>query len=191
MRLQLFLLSVLAFVFTPSLSAQFNMVSEVDKSMSFGTRPGFSVSFPNTDSRLVEDTWSDFVKNNFAGKLKRGKKGEKTASSCRSASVSAGEFTLYSEVEKVGDGVQLNVWFDNGPYFLNRTDDLSRTNDTKDLLTRFYFDVRRAAVGQEVKAEEDMLKDFEKKQERLQRDNSNLNRDIENYKEKLKRQKPT
>ena len=187
MRLQLMILAVLAFIFTSTLPAQTNMVTEMDKPMSFGTRPGFSVSFPNTDKRLVEDNWSDFVKNNFASKLKRGKKGEKTATNCRSASVSASEFTLYSDVESIGDGTQLNVWFDQGPRFLNRIDDLSRTNDTKVLLNRFYFDVRRASVGQEVKAEEDKLKDFEKKLDRLQRDNSSLLRDIENYKERLKK----
>lgn len=187
MRLSSILLSVLALAFTPALSAQTNMVTEMEKPMSFGTRPGFSVSFPNTDRGLVEDTWSDFVKNNFASKLKRGKKGEKTATNCRSASVSASDFTLYSEVEKVGDGAQLNVWFDQGPHFLNRVDDQSRTNDTKTLLTRFYFDVRRAAVGEEVKSEENKLKDMEKRQDRLQRDNSSLLRDIESYKEKLKK----
>jgi hypothetical protein len=181
------MLSVLAFVFTPTLSAQWNMVTEVDKPMSFGTRPGFSISFPNTDKRLVENEWSDFVKNNFASKLKRGKKGEKTAANCRSANVSAGDFTLYSDVETIGDGTQLNVWFDVGPNFLNRNDDASRTADTKELLTNFYFDVRRAVVGQEVKAEEGQLQDLDKKLSRLQRDNNNLLRDIENYKERLKK----
>ncbi len=184
MRLQL-ILCLLLFG-TVALPAQTNMVTEVDKAMSFGTRPGFSVSFPNTDQRLVEDVWADFVKTNFGSKLKRGKKGEKSATNCRSASVSAGDFTLYSIVEKIGDGAQLNVWFDQGPHFLSRVDDPTRTNDTKILLTRFYFDVRRAAVGQEVKVEEDKLKEIEKRMDRLQRDNSRLQRDIESYKAKLK-----
>lgn len=169
------------------MSAQGNLVTEVDKSMSFGNRPGFSISFPNTDPRLVEDVWTDFVKNTFSGKLKKGKKGEKSAAGLRSASVSASDFTLYSQVEKIGDGAQLNVWFDVGSFFLNRRDDAVRTNDTKELLQRFYFDVRRAAVGQEVKAEEDKMKNLENKLKKLQRDNENLNRDIENYKAKLKK----
>lgn len=167
--------------------AQGNLVTEVDKTMSFGNRPGFSISFPNTDSRLVDDVWTDFVKNTFNGKLKKGKKGEKSAAGLRSTSVSAGDFTVYSVVEKIGDGAQLNVWFDVGTFFLNRRDDAVRTNDTKELLQRFYYDVRRAAVGQEVKAEEDKMKNLENKQKKLQRDNENLNRDIENYKARLKK----
>ena len=187
MLLRFALMAVLALNLAPALPAQVNMVTEMDKPMSFGTRPGFSVSFPNTDRRLVDDVWSDFVKNNFSSKLKKGKKGEKTASGCRSVSVSAGDFTLYSEVEKIGDGAQLNVWFDLGPTFLHRNDDSRRTEDTKKLLTNFYFDVRRAVVGQEVKSEEDRLSDLDKKLSKLQRDNTNLLRDIENYKEKLKK----
>lgn len=187
MRLQFVLLILLTIAIAPELSAQYDMVSEVEKSMSFGTRPGFSVSFPNTDRRLVDDVWTDFVKNNFGSKLKKGKKGEKTALKCRSTSVSASEFTLYSEVEQVGDGAQLNAWFDVGAYFLSRNDDPGRTNATRDLLRNFYFDVRRAAVGQEVKAEENTLKDLEKKMKNLQRDNDNLNKDIENYKARLKK----
>ena len=168
-------------------SAQYSVVTEVDRPMSFGTRPGFSVGFPNTDQKLVDEVWTDFVKNNFAGKLKKGKKGEKSAGGLRSTNVSSNEFTLYSKLEKVGDGAQLDVWFDVGPYFLNRRDDATRTNDTKELLTRFYYDVRRAAVGQEVKAEEEKLKEMETKMKKLQRDNTTLNKDIETYKAKLKK----
>ena len=187
MFLRIFLFATLTLFGAPVLQAQDNLVTEMDKAMSFGTRPGFSVSFPNTDRRLVEDVWSDFVKNNFGSKLKRGKKGEKTATGCRSANVSAGDFTLYSDVESIGDGAQLDVWFDVGRFFLNRNDDASRTRDTKTLLTNFYYEVRRAVVGKEVEQAEDLLKDLEKQLSRLERDNNNLLRDIENYKERLKK----
>ena len=94
MRLPLFLTIVLGFTGLYSLSAQVSMVSETNKQMSFGIRPGFTIAFPNTDQKLVDDVWADFVKNNFGGKLKKGKKGEKSAIGLRSPSVSAGEFSL-------------------------------------------------------------------------------------------------
>ena len=187
MRLPLFLTIVLGFTGLYSLSAQVSMVSETNKQMSFGIRPGFTIAFPNTDQKLVDDVWADFVKNNFGGKLKKGKKGERSATGLRSPSVSAGEFGLYSSTEKIGDGAQLDVWFDAGSFFLNRLDDPARTNETKTLLSRFYYDVRRAAVGQEVKAEEVRLKELETRQKKLQRDNTTLLKDIENYKAKLKK----
>lgn len=70
---------------------------------------------------------------------------------------------------------------------MSSRDDPRRASDTKELLTRFYYDVRRAAVGQEVKAEEDRLKSLEGKMKKLQRDNDNLHRDIETYKARLKK----
>lgn len=157
------------------------------KPMSFGAQPGFSVAFPNTDQKIVDEVWTNFVRNNFGGKLKKGKKGEKSATALNSASISSGEFAVYSLIEKVGDGAQLNVWFDNGPSYLSRNNDPGHTNSAKELLTQFYYDVRRAAVGEEVKAEENKMKDLENKLKKLQRDNSSLNRDIESYKARLKK----
>lgn len=187
MRLSLLLILLSGFAVLPGVSAQVSVVQETNKQMSFGIRPGFTIAFPNTDQKLVDDVWADFVKNNFGGKLKKGKKGEKSATGLSSPSVSAGSFSLYSITEKIGDGAQLDVWFDAGSFFLNRMDDPSRTNETKSLLTRFYYDVRRAAVGQEVKAEEFRLKELENRQKKLQRENATLLKDIENYKAKLKK----
>jgi len=187
MRTLILFLIVFAGAFSSDLSAQINRVSEVEKSMSFGTRPGFAVGFTNTDKRVVEDVWSDFVKENFDSKLKKGKKDERTAAECNSVSVSAGKFTLYSMVEKVGDGAQLSVWFDIGAYFLNRNDDATHTEETKALLTKFYYEVRRAALTLELKAEEDKMKDLDNRLKRLKRDNESLHKDIANYQAKIKK----
>lgn len=187
MRLLLLLTFLPGLTGFSGLFAQVSVVTEMNKQMSFGSRPGFSISFPNTDPKLIDKVWPDFVKNNFGGKLKKGKKGEKSAIGLQSLSVSSGEFNLYSNLEKIGDGAQLDVWFDVGPNFLGRSTDPSRTNQTKELLAGFYYDVRRAAVGEEVKAEENKMKELENRQKKLIRDNTNLLKDIETYKAKLKK----
>lgn len=187
MRYSWFFTVLLALGAATRLPAQWMAVTEIDKSMSFGTRPGFSLNFPNTDPKLVDEVWTDYVKTNFGGKLKKGKKGEKSATDLQSPSVSSSSFTLYSQIEKTSDGAQLNIWFDQGPHFLSRRDDPGHTSSTKELLSNFYFNVRRAAVGEEVKGEETKLKDLESRLKKLQRDNSTLNRDIESYKAKLKK----
>jgi hypothetical protein len=162
-------------------------VVEIERAMSFGTRPGFAVSFVDTDAKLVNEVWNDFVKNTLGSKLKKGKRNEFTAPLCRAAGVSTGTFTLYSEIEKVGNGVQLNVWFDIGPFFLNRRDDPNGTQEALRLLKRFHWEVRKAVADAEVKAEENRLRELENRLKKLRRDNDNLNRDIANYEARLKK----
>ncbi len=167
--------------------AQAPYVTEIERAMSFGTRPGFAVSFVDTDVKLVNDVWNEFVKVNFGSKLKKGKRNEFSASQCRSTSISTGTFTVYSEVEKVGTGAQLNVWFDVGPFFLNRRDDPQRTEEAIQLLKRFHWEVRKAVADNAVKAEENRLKELENKLKKLRRDNDNLNKDIANFEARLKK----
>ncbi len=162
-------------------------VTEMERAMSFGTRPGFAVSFIDTDVRLVSDTWNEFVKTNFGSKLKKGKRNEFAAPQSRSTSISTGTFTVYSELEKIGTGAQLNVWFDVGPFFLNRRDDPQRTEEAIRLLKRFHWEVRKAAADAEVKAEENKMKELENRLRKLRRDNDNLNKDIANYEARLKK----
>lgn len=159
----------------------------MERAMSFGTRPGFAVAFPDTDLKIVGDTWNEFVKTNFGSKLKKGKRNEFSAPQCRSANISTGTFTLYSELEKVGSGARLNVWFDIGPFFLNRRDDAQRTDEAIRLLRRFYWEVRKAVADSEVKAEENKMKELEEKLKKLRRENDNLNKDIANYESRLKK----
>ncbi|MCS7036799.1 MAG: hypothetical protein RMJ33_09470 [Saprospiraceae bacterium] len=167
--------------------AQTASVTEIERAMSFGTRPGFAVTFVDTDVRLVNDVWNEFVKNNFGSKLKKGKRNEFTAPQSRSTSISTGTFTLYSELEKVGTGAQLNVWFDVGPFFLNRRDDPQRTDEALRLLRRFHWEVRKAVADNDVRAEENKMKELENKLRKLRRDNDNLNKDIANFEARLKK----
>ncbi len=162
-------------------------VQEIERAMSFGTRPGFSVSFMEADAKLVNTVWNDFVKTNFGSKLKKGKRNEFSAPQSRHTGISTGTFTVYSEIEAVGTGVRLNVWFDVGPFFLNRRDDAQRTEEAIRVLKRFHWEVRKAVADLEVKAEENKLKELENKLKKLRRDNENLNKDIANYEARLKK----
>jgi len=79
------------------------------------------------------------------------------------------------------------VWFDIGPFFLNRRDDPNGTQEAIRLLKRFHWEVRKAAADAEVKAEENRLRELENRLKKLRRDNDNLNRDIANYEARLKK----
>lgn len=175
------------FVFA-SAFAQYNVVRETERNMSFGSRPCFRLEFANTEASLVEDKLKDYVRQSFDGKLKKDKKsGEWFATGLKSAMMGEDPFAIYATTEKGNGVVALNVWFDAGAYFLNRRDNSRAADEVARSLQSFYFEVRRAAIAQELKKEESKLKEMESRQRKLERDNESLRKDIENYKAKIKK----
>lgn len=170
------------------LSAQFDPVRETERMMSFGSRPGFRMEFANTDAGVVEETWKKFAKENFNAKLKK-VKGEWTATKLRSAFMGDDVFALYSTIEKNGDETALTVWVDAGTYFLNRRDNRGRTEEMLRSLRQCYFDIRRAAIGKELKAQENQMKELEAKQKKLTKDNDELRKSIELWESRIQKAK--
>ena len=183
------LLSLLAFAFLAlKLNAQFDPVRESERMMSFGSRPCFRMEFANTDAGVVEEVWKKFAKENFNAKLKK-VKGEWTATKLRSAFMGDDVFALYSTIEKNGDESALTVWVDAGTYFLSRRDNRNRTEEMVRSLRQCYFDVRRAAIGKELKAQENQLKEMEGKQKKLNKDNEDMRKSIESWEAKIQKAK--
>lgn len=183
--------ALLLFLFaalTLKLAAQFDPVRESERMMSFGSRPCFRMEFAGTDASVVEDVWKKFARENFNARLKKSR-GEWTATKLRSAFMGDDVFALYSTIEKDGDKTSLNVWVDAGSYFLNRRDNRSRTEEMLRSLRQCYYDVRRAAIGKELKAQETQLKELEAKQKKLNKDNEELRRSIETWESRIQKAK--
>ena len=184
-----FLLPLLLFaVITVKLSAQFDPVRESERMMSFGSRPCFRMEFASTDASVVEAVWKKFARENFNAKLKKSK-GEWTATKLRAAFMGDDVFALYSTIEKDGDKTSLNVWVDAGTYFLSRRDNRGRTEEMLRSLRQCYFEVRRAAIGKELKAQETQFKDLETKQKKLSKDNEDMRRSIESWESRIQKAK--
>lgn len=164
------------------------VVIETEKMMSFGSRPCFRLEIPAAKEDVVEDLWKEFAKKNYGAKLKKDKKSrEWAASNLKSAMMGSETFALYSTIEKLTNGVALNVWYDAGSYFLNRRDSPGQSDEAARALRQFYLEARRATINDEIKEQENTLKEMEKKHKNLQKDNETLHKDIENYKAKIKK----
>lgn len=181
-------LLLLLAVFALKLTAQFDPVRETERMMSFGSRPGFRMEFENTEASVVEEVWKKFARENFNAKLKKSR-GEWTATKLRSAFMGDDVFALYSTIEKDGDRTALTVWVDAGTYFLSRRDNRTRTEEMVRSLRQCYFDVRRAAIGKEMKTQENQLKELENKQKRLDKENEELRRSIESWESRIQKAK--
>ena len=169
-------------------SAQFNPVRESERMMSFGSRPCFRMEFTNTDASTIEENWKKFAKDNFNAKLKKSK-GEWTATKLRADFMGDDVFAVYSTIEKDGPETALTVWVDAGAYFLNRRDNRVRTEDMLRSLRQCYYDIRRAAIGKELKTQESLVKELENKQKRLSKDNDDLRKSIESWESKIQKAK--
>ena len=183
------LLPVLIFALLAlKLSAQFDPVRESERMMSFGSRPCFRMEFEGTETGTIEEVWKKFARENFNAKLKKSK-GEWTATKLRSAFMGDDAFALYSTIEKDGERTSLNVWVDAGTYFLNRRDNRSRTEEMVRSLRQCYYEIRRASIGKELKAQENQLKELEAKQKKLDKDTEELRRNIESWESKIQKAK--
>lgn len=188
MLIQKFNLLFAALLFSVSMMAQTSPVRELDKSMSFGTRPCFRVEFRNADEDLVEDLWKKFAKERLNAKIKKDKKTSEWFAPKLSGNISPNEYTLRSTVEEINKtDVALNVWFDLGTSFLNRREHAQSADEAVSMLSDFYVEVRREVITRELKDAEKKMKDLENAKRKLEKDNDGLHKDIEEYKAKIKK----
>jgi hypothetical protein len=180
------LLAILATAGT--LIAQTSPVRELDKTMSFGTRPCFRVEFRNTSDDLVADVWKDFAKERLGAKLKKDKKtDEMYATELSLASISPNSVTVRSTVEKNGKDAALNVWFDLGTGFLNRREQPQSANEAVAIMSDYFVAVRKKVIEGELRDAEKRQKDLEEAKRKLEKQNDGLHKDIEEYKAKIKK----
>ncbi|MBU6342900.1 MAG: hypothetical protein KGS48_15510, partial [Bacteroidetes bacterium] len=152
MKIKNFLLICLAISAFLPLHAQWSVVKETNRTMSFGSRPCFRMEFATASPALLEDNWKGYVKSNFNGKLKTDRKtGELFATDLKSNLVGDDPFGIYSTIERTATGSILTVWIDMGSYFLNRGDNRSSTEAVGRSLSTFYYDTRRAEINKQIK----------------------------------------
>lgn len=173
-------------LFSITAQAQWNVVRETTRMMSFGSRPCFRMEFADTDIKSIEKIWRDFAKKNYNAKLKKSRN-EWTATKLNAAFMGDQQFAIYSTIEQEGKIASLNIWVDAGTYFLNSRDNRGRADEMMRSLQQCYFDIRRESISGNLKDEESKLKELENTQKKLVRDNELLRKDIESWKAKIQK----
>ncbi|MBK8555408.1 MAG: hypothetical protein IPL65_06345 [Lewinellaceae bacterium] len=190
MRFKLQILASAAFfLLTGTVHAQWNVVRETEQMMSFGSRPCFQVEFQNTSDNTVLEVWKDFVSKNFDAKIKKDRKTKEwVATDVKASYLNSGGVTIYATIEEDGKNAVLNAWFDIGqPHFLNSRDNAREAREVADAMRLFYYDVRRAVIGEEQKAAEKELTNVENNLKKLQKENDSLHKAIDDYNAKIKK----
>ena len=172
-------LFVLSFL-TICLSAQ---TQEVKQQMSLGIQNGISVNIPDADAKFIDKIWKKYTKD--YGKLSKNKKAEEEYIEAAVIQTINGKspMNIYTTTEKN----QIVAFFDDGTGFLNSTDYAKEFQSASEFMKEFGNEVTRELIRIELEKEEDILKKNNKEYEKLKKDNIDLHKDIENYKQKIKK----
>lgn len=162
-------------------------VREGRLSMSQGSNYGYSFVLPDLSEKEVKSLWKDLMKE-YDSKPKKVKKSSNLmAEEVRVSSITgSGSMNIYSQTESRGKDVAMTVWFDMGDgKFLNSNDYQNSAGDGEEFLQKFGVRAKKAAIQNELKAEEKDLEKLGKDLKSLAKKKSNLEKDIENFKKKI------
>lgn len=158
---------------------------ERKSSMSLGAQNGFFVEIQGADAKMAEKTFYEIMKD--YGKLKENKKAKEHFLMATKIPTINGSspVDLYVKFEE-GKGLATTyVWVDLGGAFVNSNDHASQTKAVRQFLYDYFIAVRKKVVMNEIKAEEDKLKDLEKDLKKLKDKNTDYHTDIEKAKQKI------
>lgn len=163
-------------------------VRESEKLMSLGNKNSLTIEITQAKAKFVEKMWKDYAKQ-FKGKTDRDKKTEEvfTDNAVSAALGGANTVDMFAKFAEVGENVQMTLWIDLGGAYINSKDFPEKYNEAEKILLSFNLEVQREQTRMMLEDQKDELKKMEKKQKGLEKDNTDLHSDIENYKAKIKK----
>ncbi len=161
----------------------FGQVEERAADLSLGSQNAFIIEHDGADKKMVNKILENAVKE--YGKVKRNKKAKEwNCLQCTVPGLSS-PANVYFKIEE-GKGMATSYLFvDDGTKFITSENAPDVAERIMKNLTNVGYDVTRAVISNELKDEENNLKDRNKEQEKLEKKNKELHEDIEKYKEKI------
>lgn len=170
-------------LFTSLLMSLTGQVTEMESQMSLGNQNAFVMEHENADKKDVQKILEKAIKE--FGKVKRNKKADEWY--CEECEVPGlpGNTKVYFQVEEGKNMTTSYVYFDNANSFIDSESNASSAADLSKRLQHVGYDVQKHVIGEELKDQENTLKDRNKDLEKLEKKNKNLHEDIEKYRKKI------
>jgi len=180
------ILGLILFLFILPVHGQKPEISNAVEMMILGERPCYRLKISESEEKSVEKLWETYVRETFGSKLKsqKGAK-EMLAEECKLKSVSDKPFNLYASTSEAGKETLVVVWIDLGSAFLTPEYDRKASEYINTLLAEFSYVVKRYYADEQIKMDENSLKQAERVLEKLVNQNEDLVKDIKNYEEKI------
>ena len=166
--------------------AAVSLVREGERAMSQGSKNALTIDLPKTSAKFAEKLWKDYVKQ-FKGDTKKEKKTDEwfTDNAMISGIGGANTVDMYAKFSESNDVTTLGLWIDLGGAYVGSKEFKDKYAETEKILTGFATIVQREQTKMQLDEQNDALKKLEKQQKNLEKDNSGLHTDIENWKKKI------
>lgn len=177
----------LLFLLPNAMQAQ---ITEEMRSMVKGMNNALVLELPETESRAVKKWWNSYMKD-YGARTKKVKGGNEYLSAAAEISSisSSSDINVYSLLSEIGDMTTNTVWFELGDEkgFVSSDLDNSQYIEAEKFLMRFALYVTKEKIKIELNEEEKEMKQLTNELGKLERDNQNYHREIEQAKERIKR----
>lgn len=170
-------------IFSTVISAQRISATESAENIAGGLNPAVSVIVYETVESEILKEWKSLMKKNDAKVSREG--GETFADNTLLKNVSNDTLDIFAKTKKEGDGIQLIVAMQTGGQFLSPSKNSGEFSRMKNLLEDFARKLTKESIMEQHKESEKVYGKAVKHQTELAKENEDLHRDIERYKEKI------
>ena len=166
-------------------SMVFAQVTERSATMSLGNNNAFTVDLPGANKKLAEKMLKEYLKD--YGKVEKNKKAkEYYVTQTRVPAIETGGMVnLYAKIEERKDMSIMTLWVDNGTSFVSSDDIPSEAAGVEVFMTDYRNKVRKEVIKNDIKDEENNLKDLNKDFKKLTKKNEGYHKDIAKANEKI------
>jgi len=184
-----FNLSTWLMLLLPMTSLMAQNIQENERTMSQGSKPGFSMSIDNLDAKETERLWIDYLKDSKAKTKKDRKTNEVFADDASVQSISSNLMDIYATFTERGKQTEMIVWVDLGGAFLARRQHPDKIAAFEQWLGEFGRRTRVRKIELEQEAEELVFKDQKKEFDKLVKEEERLKKEIADAEQRINQAK--
>jgi len=158
-------------------------VKESNENIGSGNHNALVITIYEAKINDIEKAWKKLMKD-YDAKVDMGK--EIFADNALVKSASTNTMDIYAKVESKKDGESvLIVAVDLGGAYMSSSAHSDQFKEIKKIVYDFAVNITKETIAEQIKNETKTLEKLQKVQEGLVKDNTDLHKDIENYKEKI------
>lgn len=164
-------------------------IQENERTMSQGSKPGFSMNVSDLDAKETERLWIDYLKDTKAKTKKDRKTNEVFADDASIPAISTNLLDIYATFTERNKQTEIIVWIDLGGAFLARRQNPDKIDAFEQWLSEFGRRTRVRKIELEQEAEELVFKDQKKEFDKLIKEEERLKKEIADAEQRINQAK--